>query len=80
MTHFAATHVRARLASARHGLSEPRSVTLILTVTDTAWNPASTKDVLNGPARVRYTEYADGGITAQVGPAPQVGLPRRRTV
>lgn len=33
---------------------------------DTAWNPASTKHVIDGPARVTYTRHVDGGITAAV--------------
>lgn len=33
---------------------------------DTAWNPASTKGVINGPAVVVYVRYRDGGVTARV--------------
>lgn len=33
---------------------------------DRAWNPASTKDRIPGPAIVEYTRYPDGGIDAEI--------------
>lgn len=33
---------------------------------DSAWNPASTKHVIVGPALVTYHRFPDGGITAVV--------------
>lgn len=55
-----------QLEHARHGLSEPRRVTVTLTGEDSAWNPASTKRVIYGPAKVTYTQHADGGVDAEV--------------
>ena len=31
---------------------------------ESAWNPASTKRALHGPARVSYVRHPDGGIDA----------------
>lgn len=42
----------------------PASVVYDLKAEDTAWNPASTNRLIQGPCRVTYTEYADGGIHA----------------
>lgn len=72
-----ANHVR--LALARGGDPYPRRYRLALGAGDTAWNPASTKEVISGPATVTYTEYADGGIEVQVGEPPRVS-PARHTV
>lgn len=44
----------------------PRTYTVSLSREETAWNPASTKTVINGPAIVTYTEYQDGGIVCNV--------------
>lgn len=33
---------------------------------DSAWNPASTKHVIHGPAVVMYERAPDGGVTARV--------------
>lgn len=38
----------------------------VLSSRDTAWNPASTENVIYGPAEVIYQRFADGGITASV--------------
>lgn len=39
-------------------------VTIALAVGDTAWNPGSTKRLIDGPTRVRYTLWPDGGVDA----------------
>jgi hypothetical protein len=33
---------------------------------ETAWNPASTRSVLVGPAVITYERAPDGGVTARV--------------
>jgi hypothetical protein len=43
-----------------------RRATVTLGKADTAWNPASTKHVIYGPASVTYERAPDGGITAYV--------------
>ena len=46
---------------------------VVLTATDSAWNPASTKRVIAGPCTLEYVMYPDGGIAVTESPAPQVG-------
>lgn len=41
---------------------------LVLGKGDTAWNPASTKHVIYGPARVTYVRAPDGGVDATAAP------------
>lgn len=38
-----------------------------LAIDETAWNPASTKGVIYGPALVTYERAPDGGINCRVG-------------
>jgi hypothetical protein len=40
--------------------------TVKLTENDTAWNPASTKHVIYGPAEVTYERGPGGGVSAFV--------------
>lgn len=48
----------------------PSKCEFVLTVHDCAWNPASTKHLIHGPARVTYERFVDGGVKAEVGPIP----------
>ena len=43
-----------------------KRATVLLLRGDTAWNPASTKGVIYGPATVTYERGPDGGVTAIV--------------
>jgi hypothetical protein len=43
--------------------------TVTLWRNDTAWNPASTKRDIYGPARIEYTQGPDGGVDAAVSDA-----------
>lgn len=56
----------------------PASIVLTLAEGDTAWNPASTRDLIMGPVQVTYTEYADGGIHAVEKELPQRQSKARR--
>jgi hypothetical protein len=71
MADFNYNHVMVALA--RGGDPAPRRYRLGLGARDTAWNPASTKRPISGPATVTYTQYPDGGIDVSIGMAPQVG-------
>lgn len=51
-------------------LADHSYVELRLSPGDTAWNPGSTKTLLHGPAVVKYTRHADGGITATAEVSP----------
>jgi hypothetical protein len=46
-----------------HGTAK---VTIYLTKGDSAWNPASTKNLIYGPAEVMYEEMPDGAINAYI--------------
>lgn len=43
-----------------------RTVTVRVAEGERAWHPASTKNILHGPATVTYVEYVDGGFRAIV--------------
>lgn len=43
-----------------------RRITLYLTKGDSAWNPANTKTLIDGPATVSYEEFPDGAINAYI--------------
>jgi hypothetical protein len=60
-------------------LASQRTWTVGIGASDTAWNPASTKHVISGPATLTYTQYPDGGIEVVVGEPPQIGEPRPRS-
>lgn len=55
----------------------PATIVLNLGEGDTAWNPASTRDLIQGPCQVTYTEYADGGVHAVERETP--AAPRKGT-
>lgn len=38
----------------------------VLTSNDTAWNPSSTKNDIQGPGEVTYRRWPDGGMGADV--------------
>lgn len=62
MNNYTSEEIRQQLDQ-----KEPGSdITLNLLKGETAWNPASTKHVIYGPATVRYVQYVDGGVTATV--------------
>jgi hypothetical protein len=56
----------------------PASIVLNLGDGDTAWNPASTRDLILGPCQVTYTEHADGGVHAIEQEVPQRAPKGRR--
>ena len=39
---------------------------IVLNKNESAWNPASTRHAIWGPARVTYIQYPDGGVNAKV--------------
>lgn len=43
-----------------------RTITVRVGAGDRAWNPATTRSSIFGPAVVSYVEYADGGYRASV--------------
>lgn len=53
-----------RVSLALSGDLQEAGVTITLKAEDTAWDPSSTKRLIHGPAKVTYTEYADGGVHA----------------
>lgn len=73
MTHIGYDTVSAAFAvQYANGRQPPVTYRVVLGKVDTAWNPASTKDELYGPATVTYTHHADGGVTAKVGEPPRL--------
>lgn len=44
----------------------PRIAILKLDPNETAWDPASTKREISGPALVTYFQYSDGGVAVTV--------------
>ena len=64
MQHITPDDVEGAVLRKNH--AETGSATVTLKAGDTAWNPASTKHVIHGPARVRYTIHPDGGVDATI--------------
>lgn len=60
--HYTAAEVDGMAESVGAG---NRAVTLRLQAGDTAWNPASTKGPIPGPAKVHFMQYPDGGWEAR---------------
>lgn len=55
--------IQALSAHQSHGVGR---ITVYLSDTDTAWNPASTNRPIFGPNTVMYERHLDGGITAYI--------------
>ena len=53
--------IHATILEANDEDAWPKRLTLDLGPRDAAWNPASTKGVINGPIRAAYELHADGG-------------------
>lgn len=69
MTILTADHVRRALwdtAPVGADGQWPRRVTINIGKGDAAWNPGSTKRMIDGPAKITYCEYSDGGFDAVV--------------
>lgn len=47
-------------------LAEHGSIRVELADLAAAWNPASTKRKLYGPAVIEYVQYPDGGVSAAI--------------
>lgn len=60
------THTAKDVLAAGRSVNGVRVGEVSLAVGETASNPASTKDVIYGPAFVQYIEWPDGGIEARV--------------
>lgn len=61
--HYSSEKIRSMLATDGQW---PRRTVVELGPQDSAWNPASTKRDVYGPATVRYLEHVDGGFEAMV--------------
>ena len=59
-------HDTVSAALARWEGSLPRLYRTGINRGETAWNPASTKAVVDGPALLEYRQYADGGIVLHI--------------
>jgi hypothetical protein len=58
-------HIEGRAVEQPHG----QVAAITLGTHETAWNPASTKNLITGPGQVVYTFHHDGGIdVAEMGP------------
>jgi hypothetical protein len=64
--HYSDEYIIGELQKTPKGLRALASFHVTLTGVDSAWNPASTKTSINGPAKVGYRMYSDGGISATV--------------
>lgn len=67
---YPAEKILSRLRHPCRSQQEPRTVEVTLAEGEAAWNPASTKGVISGPALLTYEMHRDGGIDLLVQPRP----------
>lgn len=63
--HYPSSTVLEAIEAAEPNDQGTREHFLVLDRGDSAWNPATTKGDIHGPATVQFIQYADGGLVTR---------------